>query len=251
MGSNKSGFENENKLIKYMNDKKVKELNKNLKEFIYFLFNNINEESNIKVLEGKKGQKPDIIISIDNNIKRISIKKGSGNSVHQEKINVFTEFLSEINISDEIINELLRFHWWDNTCDGTGEERISGTKYKQIFPDKIDKINLEFNKETNKKQFINRFILQGKSDKYDIVDALYYGNVEEGHWASKDEIIDYFINNTFKNDSIHFGPLTYQVWNRCLNLKPEMENRRYVMQVKWGSLLKDLVIIEKNRIPKN
>ncbi len=247
MGSNKSGFENENKLITYLNNKKVKELNQNLKQFIYFLFDNINEESKIKTLEGKKGQKPDITIIINNDIKRISIKKGSGNSVHQEKIEVFTKFLSSINIPNDIINELLMFHWGDGTCDGTGEKRILGKKYEQTYPDKIDKINLEFNKEANKKKFINRFIIQGKSEEYDLIDALYHGNVEEGHWASKDEIINYFVDNEFKSNSIHFGSLTYQVWNRCLNLNPKMEERRYVMQVKWGSLLKDLIIIERNR----
>ena len=89
--------------------------------------------------------------------------------------------------------------------------------------------------------------MQGKSDDYDIVDALYYGNVNEGHWASKDEIIEYVVNNTFNLNSIHFGPLTYQIWNRCLNFNPNTENRRRVMQVKWGSLLNDLLIIERNR----
>ncbi len=108
-------------------------------------------------------------------------------------------------------------------------------------------INKEFNKEKNIKEFIYRFIMQGKSDDYDIVDALYYGNVNEGHWASKDEIIEYVVNNTFNLNSIHFGPLTYQIWNRCLNFNPNTENRRRVMQVKWGSLLNDLLIIERNR----
>ncbi len=41
----------------------------------------------------KSGQKPDMIITINNVIKRISIKKGTGNSVHQEKVDVFVEFL--------------------------------------------------------------------------------------------------------------------------------------------------------------
>jgi hypothetical protein len=247
MGDNTSGFENEDELIEYLNSKKIKDLNSNMKDFIFFIFGNIDEENIIQATSGKSGQKPDMIITINNVIKRISIKKGTGNSVHQEKVDVFVEFLESINISNETINKLLKFHWGDGTSDGTGSQRISSSDYKQQFPEEIEMINKEFNKEKNIKEFIYRFIMQGKSDDYDIVDALYYGNVNEGHWASKDEIIEYVVNNIFSLDSIHFGPLTYQIWNRCLNFNPNTENRRRVMQVKWGSLLNDLLIIERNR----
>lgn len=247
MGNNTSGFENENELIKYLNNKNVKNLNNNIKNFIFFLFGNIDEESTIQATSGKSGQKPDMIIAIDDKIKRISIKKGTGNSVHQEKIDVFVEFLMSINIPNEIINKLLRFHWGDGTSDGTGAQRVSSSYYKQQFPEEIEIINEEFNKGKNIKEFIYRFILQGKSSDYDIVDALYYGNVKEGHWASREEIVDYAINNIFSLSTVHFGPLTYQIWNRCLNFNPKTENRRNVMQVKWGSLLNDLLNIERNR----
>lgn len=247
MGDNTSGFENEDELIEYLNSKKIKDLNSNMKDFIFFIFGNIDEENIIQATSGKSGQKPDMIITINNVIKRISIKKGTGNSVHQEKVDVFVEFLESINISNETINKPLKFHWGDGTSDGTGSQRISSSDYKQQFPEEIEMINKEFNKEKNIKEFIYRFIMQGKSDDYDIVDALYYGNVNEGHWASKDEIIEYVVNNTFNLNSIHFGPLTYQIWNRCLNFNPNTENRRRVMQVKWGSLLNDLLIIERNR----
>lgn len=247
MGDNTSGFRNEYELIKYLNNQKIKNLNNNMKDFIIFLFGNIDEEHFIQAISGKKGQKPDMIISIDNKIKRISIKKGTGNSVHQEKIDMFVEFLISINIPKEIINKLLKFHWGDGTANGTGIQRISSSEYKKQFSKEIDIINEEFNKEKNIKEFINRFIIQGKYYEYDFVDALYYGNVNEGHWASRNEILNYIVKNIFYLDSIHFGPLTYQIWNRCLNFNPKTENRRNVMQVKWGSLLNDLLNIERNR----
>lgn len=242
-----SGFDNENKLIEYLDNKRVKDLNENLKEFIFFLFEDINEESIIRAKSGETGQKPDMIISINEDMKRISIKKGSGNSVHQEKIDVFVKFLLSINVPNEIINKLLKFHWGDGTSNGTGVKRISSSEYKKEFLKEIDIINEEFNKEKNIKKFINRFIMQGKSNEYDMIDAVYYGNTSEGHWASKDEIIGYITDNVFELDTVHFGPLTYQTWNRCLNFNPKTENRRKVMQIKWGSLLHDIIIIERNR----
>ena len=141
MGDNTSGFENEDELIEYLNSKKIKDLNSNMKDFIFFIFGNIDEENIIQATSGKSGQKPDMIITINNVIKRISIKKGTGNSVHQEKVDVFVEFLESINISNETINKLLKFHWGDGTSDGTGSQRISSSDYKQQFPEEIEMIN--------------------------------------------------------------------------------------------------------------
>lgn len=188
-----------------------------------------------------------MIITIEGIEKKVSIKKGAGNSVHQEKVALFVKFLSSINITEDIINELLRFHWGDGTYDGTGSKRISGPDYKKEFPERIDKINAELNKVEYLKIFVNRFIIQGKSEDYDKVDALYHGNINEGHWASENEIIEYVTKNQFDLDSVHLGPLTYQTWNRCLNFNSKMEKRRQDMQIKWKSLLNDLLIIERNR----
>ncbi len=247
MGSNKSGFDNENELITELNNKRVNELNSNLKSFIYFLFYDLDGNERISAYTGISGQKPDIIIKINNEIKNVSVKIGNGNSVHQEKVDLFINFLSSLKISKEIQNELLKFHWGDGTIDGTGTNRISSNEYKKIHSDKIEFINRGFNKNYLLKDFLNRFIFQGKSLEYDIVDVIYYGDIEKGHWASKEEIFDYILNNKFYSDSIHFGPLNYQIWNRCLNFNPKTENRRAVMQIKWPSLLQDILNIERKR----
>lgn len=247
MGSNKSGFKNENTLIESLNNKKVRDLNENLKKFIYFLFENIDDNDQVFACEGKKGQKPDMVVKVKDITKNISIKIGNGNSVHQENISLFTNFLNSIGISQELIFELLKFHWGDNTLDGTGKIRISGSDYKREHPDKIDLINKEINKGEFLSKFVNRFLFQGKSFEYDGVDAIYYGDSVSGHWATKDEIINYINLNDFNSNSVHFGPLNYQIWNRCLNFNPKMEDRRQVMQIKWPTLLKDLVNIERKR----
>ena len=247
MGNKSSGFKNENNIIEYIDKKKIKDLNENMKKFILYIFNIKNEDAIIQATSGEKGEKTDIIIKINDEIKRVSVKIGSGNSVHQENIDVFVEFLKSINIPENIIYELLKYHWGDGTSDGTGTERISGPEYKRKFPEEIKTINTELNKKENLKLFIDRFIIQGKSSDYHSIDVLYYGDINEGHWAKKEEIIEYIVNNIFKMKSIHFGPVTYQIWNRCLNFNKNTENRRRVMQIKWASLYKDLLVIERNR----
>lgn len=247
MGSNTSGFKNEINLVSALENKTWLQLNTNLKNFIFFLFPQINSHDLIKCYNGKVGQKPDIIIEVNNRKKKVSIKKGSGNSVHQEDIDLFIDFLTSLDISEETKIELLRYHWADGTIDGSGKIRISSSEYKTNHKKEIKMINDELNKKETLTKLITRILFKGKSDFFEEADVVYYGNIDKGHWATKQEIIEYMIGRKFSLNSIHFGPLTYQIWNRCLNFNPNTENRRKVMQVKWGSLEKDLIIIERER----
>lgn len=248
MGSNTSGFQNETDLISALANKYYLNLNNNLKNFISFLFPQVNDYDKIKCYSGMVGQKPDIIIEINNKRKNISIKKGSGNSVHQEDIELFIDFLTTLDISEEAKIELLKYHWADGTTNGSGKIRVSSAEYKAEHQNEIDLINSELNKKETLTKLITRVLFKGKNDEFDEADVVYYGTINKGHWATKNEIIKYMLNNNFDINSIHFGPLTYQIWNRCLNFNPNTENRRNVMQVKWGSLEKDLLIIEKERV---
>ena len=247
MGSNLLGFQNENDLILHLNEKKIYELNDNLKRFIHFLFGNLNQNETIHAFSGINGQKPDIIIRINNNIKKVSVKIGNGNSVHQENIGLFMKYLSSIGVSKNILIELLKFHWADGTIDNTGNYRYSSAEYKNEHENEINLINSELNNPNFLLKLVTRILFQGKLDTFDIVDVIYYGNYKEGHWASSDEILDYIVSNQFHSDSVHFGPLHYQIWNRCLNFNPKTENRRNIMQIKWSSLLQDIINIERNR----
>lgn len=248
MGSNTSGFQNETDLISALANKYYLNLNNNLKEFILFLFPQVNDYDKIKCYSGKSGQKTDIIIEINNKRKNVSIKKGSGNSVHQEDIDLFIDFLTTLDISEEAKIELLKYHWADGTTDGSDKIRVSSAEYKMEHQNELDLINIELNKKEPLTKLITRVLFKGKNNEFDEADVVYYGTINKGHWATKDEIIKYMVNNNFDINSIHFGPLTYQIWNRCLNFNPNTENRRNVMQVKWGSLEKDLLIIEKERV---
>ena len=247
MGSNTNGFENESNLIDYLNGKRYFELNDNFKKFIRFIFGEVNKESKIKACSGKSGQKPDLIIEIDDVKKYVSVKVGTGNSVHQEEIEMFMNFLNTLPISEVSKIELLKFHWADGTYDGTGKIRVSSAEYKKEHAEEIKLINREVNKKEVLPIIINRVLFQGKSNLYEPAEYIYYGDINMGQWASKEEIINYILNNSFSNNSIHFVPLSYQIWNRCLNFNPNTEDRRNVMQIKWGSLAADLLIIESER----
>lgn len=247
MSSNVDGFMNETNLILYLKDKNFNDLNNNMKRFMLFLFPNIQPEDNIEAKNGKSGQKPDIEIIVNNISKNVSVKKGTGNSVHQESVYLFMDFLRSINVNHDAITELLKFHWADETDDGNGSCRLSSREYKKNHPNEIAFINKELNNPIIAKKIINRLLFQGKDNSYDTATYIYHGNINQGKWASNDEVFDYIENNDFFMDTVHIGPLSYQSWNSCLNYNPNTENRRKVMQAKWGSLNIDLIKIERKR----
>ena len=80
------------------------------------------------------GAKPDILIRINHNKYFISIKTGSGNSVHQEKLDEFISFLDKQTILDiKIANNLRYFIWGDGTLDGSADfnQRKNANKIKK------------------------------------------------------------------------------------------------------------------------
>lgn len=258
MGSNKDGFKNENDIIEYINQvKNFNDMNDNIKSFLSFLFDDI--DLNGKTISASKPKnfskniKPDIIISTSNITKYVSLKKGSGNSVHQETLSDFEKFLTSTRINKQTIQYLKEFHYADGTIDGTGSKRINAKDFTKKYPDKIKQISCDFNNPEILRILINRFLFTGTLDNAPKVDAIYHGTVFSGHWATSKEVLEYLLKISQKDDRVSFSHLVYQPWNRCLNFNPKTENRRHTMQIKWASLEKDLVTIEQEhlRIPSN
>lgn len=238
------GFINEQALREYINKNNFNTYNKNIRSFLEFVFGpKFNSKLPFRA-EKKAGQvKPDICI-IHNGIKKyISVKKGSGNSVHQESIEVFFPFLKSI-LDNTSLNHLKKFHFGDDTLDDTGKIRYNATECKTRYAKEVSALNLKLSEWHILSEFLNRFLFIGNAGNL-VVDFVYHGNIDSGLWASHDEIINYVKNTNFPLKAIHFGPLTYQVWGRDEKRTAVHPDRRYVMQIKWGSLTKDLQTIRR------
>ena len=133
-----NGFDNEFEFVKYLNGKMVGELDIVFMEIINTLFYDINNDSVIKCWRNYFPQKSDIFIKIGKAIRGISIKKGSKNSVHVERISDFVIFLKENDIPQEIIDKYLYYHFVDGTKNGSGKKRISMVEYKKNHQEFID-----------------------------------------------------------------------------------------------------------------
>lgn len=240
------GLINERILIEYINNNSFDDYTDNIKNFLFFAFeDNIN--TNLPFYSDKiVGQlKPDILIKHNNVTKYISIKKGNGNSVHQESINDFFPFIASI-LDDKSLEYLKLYHFGDDTLDDSGSIRYSARECKNRYPNEIIYLNQKINDWTNLIKFLDRFLFYGNLSKIS-VDIIYHGTINEGHWASKEEIINYIKNSIFHTNGVHFGPLSYQVWGRNEKKTALHPDRRYIMQIKWSSLKKDLFFIRSNK----
>lgn len=242
-----NGLDNEYEFVKCLNGKKISELSPMYQDLINYLFPIYNECHIIKCWKNHYKQKSDIFIKINGVMKGISIKKGSRNSVHVERLSDFINFLSENNIDENVIKEYLQYHFADGTLNGKGKKRLSVEDYKKNHQNEIDLINNAFNKEGVLKNALERFVLKGNNSDY-FIDAIISGECNDFLWLKREEIYRIVLEKKDVNSSaVHFGPLIVQPKNRCLNYNPKYEKDRFCVQVKWYSLFDDIIEnMEKN-----
>lgn len=249
IGDNSDGFANETEIINYINTAKYYEnLNGNMKAFLSFLFHGINIDGfPIHATKPAGMVKPDVAITINSETRYVSVKKGSGNSVHQENLNVFENYLRYCGINETVIMYLKEFHYGDGSTDGNGRNRVSANDWLSANCKKAVEINRVFSSPNFLISFFDRVLFIGNVSPAPAVDAVFHGNINNALWASRDEIITYLLTQRNTAANIHFSKLTYQVWNRNLNYNPNTANRRHVMQIKWASMSDDLMNITRNR----
>ncbi len=235
-----NGFQNEANIVDYINNNKFSSLNENLKRELL----KINNSRIPKIINAKSyaGQnKADLSILLDKKEYFISVKKGTGNSVHQEALESFIVFLMEnFENNSSVFNDLRHFIWGDLTLDGTGKvkDRMSANQYKNQFPEKISNIQNYFDKHKN--ELAKRFIITGVNSCVQ-ADYLLYGTYEDCVIVKEDKLFNYIVSIIKKPISI--GVLTFQAWNRNLNGGDLSEKKRGHIQLKWGGLKNDITKI--------
>lgn len=250
-GDNSDGFKNEIDIEKSLNEKIYDKLNPNLKHFLNDVFKGFNlKGKRIHAIRSEQKVKPDFYLHIDGIPKEVyvSIKKGSGNSVHQEKLETFINFLKCENVPNDIIEALKLYHFSDGTTDNTGKIRQDSKEFVKENPEIVKKLNSFFSDEDFVEKLMYRFIFTGNIEDAPTTDYLYHGNVSSGVWASREEILKYQKEKNVKDSKAFcIGPLTYQTWNKNIKRNPNTEDRRNVLQLKWGSLETDLIKITSYR----
>lgn len=243
-----SGFDNEYEFVIYLNNKRICELNPMFRDLIDELFPFEDGNSVIKSWRNHYKQKTDIFVKINGIIKGVSIKKGMKNSFHVERISDFIHFLIENKVDKKIVIEYLKYHYADGSTNGKGDKRLSVEEYKKDNQDAIDNINKSFSNNELLKKAIDRFVIKGKNSDY-YIDALICGEVSDFLWIKKEDLIKIALSKIDKySTAVHFGPLTIQPKNRCLNNNIKYEKDRYCVQVKWYNLFDDIIENMNNKV---
>ena len=150
-----SGFINENELIEVLNNKHIRNIDNKVKmNLLNKVCQHSFSDSDFVICRRPKqidnvATKPDIEIIIKGISYHISIKKGSGNSVHQEPLEQFIKFcLSDICLSADDANKIRFFIWGDCTFDNSGKiyDRMSAVEIKKKYPKVINDIQDIFDK---------------------------------------------------------------------------------------------------------
>lgn len=241
MKGQNDGVENEKQIVDAINECQVKRLAQYQKKFINEVFGNTSDDAIVHAKKiGGQGYKPDVEIEIESLKYNVSVKKGGGNSVHQEKTDYFIHYcMKYLGMTEEEKNSLLLFLYGDGTVDGDSipEERLKDSELIKTYKDEIEIVQKFFDR--NKRNLLERFLIYGRLGRENNIkaDYLYHGDAKEGVWCPLDfDTIDYLSSVSNSEDApLSIGPLTIQVWNRNLAGKPELENRRNSIQVKWGA----------------
>lgn len=238
----KDGFDNETLIVEALNSKKFIELSSNMKKLIFSLSPDIQQESIIKAKKLGTVFKSDIEITIDGHPYYVSVKKGSGNSVHQEPISEFIKFIKENLSADYILcQQIENFIWGDGTSDGSGKvcDRLNAKELKELFPEEVATMQEFFDKHCN--ILIKRFLEKGSTGNKP-AEFIYYGDVTDGLVVPIEKAINYLCANPLTNNP-HVGGLSFQAWNRNINGGDKSENKRGQIQLKWGNLSSDIIKI--------
>lgn len=257
IGSNAHGNQNELKIVQALNDKAFSVLNNNLKEFVKYVAedNNIiiNPATLIKAeYEPNTRLKQDFYLYLEDQKYCISLKMGSGNSVHQEKCEDFIDYIkNQLNASDEVCDNFRFFLWADGTLDGTGSiakdedgniiSRFTSTEFREIYSQKF-KVLQDFLND-NQEALIKRFLFVGRHNSK--VDYVYHGSETNGFWVSTKDIIDYNIQNS-SGKGLHVGKLSLQAWN--ISKRGNTEYKRGQLQVKYSQMENDFFSLMKTYI---
>lgn len=247
------GIQNEYDFIELFNDKSINELDNNSKLFIKDLFGEeLDPSIKFNAWKNRIVQKTDIFIKYNNIIKNISIKCGNSNSIHQESIQNFRLFLEKLRIPYETIKKYVNYHYGYKK-DENGEldfsKTLSSEEYKSIYQKELDEFNIEINKTKIIIEMIDRFIIKGRIQEYD-VDALVCGRTDDYVWIKKNDIYDLILskrNNEYT--SPHIACLTIGPKKRNLDRNSKNAKDRYIVCIRWN-LIKENIIDFKNGLDK-
>ncbi len=238
------GIKNEEEIIRLLNHKKIKELNSNFKNELRKEFPDVDENSIIQSFNLDNKHKSDFCMIINDKKYGVSVKSGIANSVHEEYITTFLEFLKSIGVSERTLNIIKFYHYGEEYIDKLGVRKMSLGEIKYRFFKYIMEANNELSNPVIIYKVAKRVLINGISTSSDCpVDFLYYGTRSYGTLINKNDLLNYVCRiRCMELDSIHIGPFSLQPKSRKSPIEgiDESYKLRDKIQLKWHSLITDI-----------
>lgn len=237
----------EDQIMFAINEKKYSDISNNLKHMLATVFGVIYPDSVVYCTKTKGSIKPDLIITIDDEVRYVSVKTGRAENVHNEILDNFIDFLEDEGVSENTLETIKLFHYGDGTIDGTGDRR---KEYLEIMNELSTRI-AEANEELNyRKELVldvmYHCVFQGADEDNPIVDAIYFGTPEYGIVTTKKQILSHIRKRNFSfYDNLHIGPLLLRPHSRYSNTEVVDERNRNRIIAYWPNLNADLDYISK------
>ena len=237
----------EDEILTGLNNKRVSEINNNLRFLIRSLYGPLEDDEIVTCSKTDDSFKVDLIIGYKGVNKNVSVKTGRAQIVHNEILDNFTQFLANEGVSQETIDTIRLFHYGDGTTNGTGEQRFSYLKVAATLEERIKKANEELNyrKELVLKTMYH-CVFKGAGEDNPLIDAIYFGTKDYGIMATRKQIIKHITKRNFAfYDNLHIGPLLLRPDARYVNKKIEDERKRNRIVAYWPNMNADIEYISK------
>lgn len=237
----------EDEFVYYMNVKKAKDLNPNLRSMMERLFGIIDLDKKVSCERTQNYIKPDVLIKHQRVTKGLSIKGGSSHVLHNEQIKTFILFLRSLGISSRTQQTILLFQYGDGTMDGTGNNRLTGQEVSFKLKDRIEEANKELNSSKEfVKKVIDRALFDGVDPEAKKADAIYHGDVHYGVIVTRQQMYKHIEKKDWKDTyCLHIGPLQLVPSARFAGTEIRNEKKRHIIQCCWPRLSDDFEYISK------
>jgi len=240
------GIQNEENFVKCIDNKTYDELNKHLQYFLHYLFPKIDKTKKFHCFLTTNYIKPDICISLESEMRYVSLKYGQSDIFHNENILTFIDFLRVNGISEESIKTYLLFHYGDGTIDGTGKNRFTSVELRFHYRDELRKMNEEFNKNKEfVKKFVDRAVFQGVNSLANCAEYLYHGDPEYGVFLSRFQLMRRVEtkNYGFMTECVHIGPLVLRPHARYSNKPIRNDESRHIVEVSYPKIVQEIMFV--------
>ena len=243
---NNLGTMNEDYMVQSINNKTYNELNENLQHFLLMLFRNVDASKKFKCFKTEDYIKPDICVQLDGVRKFVSLKYGNSESVHDEHLLTFIDFLRDNEISEKSIKTYLLFHYGDGTTDGSGRFRMNSVEVRYQLKNELKQSNEELNSNRDfLKAFADRVVWQGVNPQAERADFLYHGDPDYGVFMNRHQLRKQLSikNWDFMDSCVHVGPFVIRPAARYANKPIAKEDARKRVSITYPKLVNDILYI--------